>query len=117
VVFGDELKLDANRDHATFSSHMVLLFWMLHPLDDRQLTSVAVMSLIYHHGLAQTQSWRRVLPGAVIGHRALVPATMIFGWYVTNYATYSVVYGSLSAAIALLVWLYIVSVIVLWGRR
>ena len=45
------------------------------------------------------------------------PATMLFGWYVRDYATYSVVYGSLSAAIALLVWLYIVSVIVLFGAE
>jgi len=36
---------------------------------------------------------------------------------VTNYASYTVVYGSLSAAIALLVWLYIVSVIVLLGAE
>jgi membrane protein len=42
---------------------------------------------------------------------------MFFGWYVTHYATYTVVYGSLSAAIALLVWLYIVSVIVLLGAE
>ena len=45
------------------------------------------------------------------------PATMFFGWYVTHYATYTVVYGSLSAAIALLVWLYIVSVLVLLGAE
>ena len=45
------------------------------------------------------------------------PATMFFGWYVTHYATYSVVYGSFSAAIALLVWLYIVSAIVLLGAE
>jgi membrane protein len=45
------------------------------------------------------------------------PATMFFGWYVTHYATYSVVYGPLSAAIALLVWLYILSVIVLLGAE
>ncbi|HET7871320.1 MAG TPA: YhjD/YihY/BrkB family envelope integrity protein, partial [Terriglobales bacterium] len=36
---------------------------------------------------------------------------------VKDYASYSVVYGPLSAAIALLVWLYIVSVIVLFGAE
>jgi membrane protein len=45
------------------------------------------------------------------------PATILFGWYVTNYASYSVVYGSLSAAIALLVWLYMLSMIVLLGAE
>jgi membrane protein len=42
---------------------------------------------------------------------------MLFGWYVRDYATYTVVYGSLSAAIALLVWMYIVSVIILLGAE
>jgi membrane protein len=81
------------------------------------LTSVAVMSLIYHNGLPKSQSWRRVLPGAVVATFLWFAATSLFGWYVTNYATYSVVYGSLGAAIALLVWLYIVSVIVLLGAE
>jgi membrane protein len=75
------------------------------------------MGLIYHHGLPKTQSWRRVLPGAVVATVLWFPATMLFGWYVKDYATYSVVYGPLSAAIALLVWLYIVSVIVLYGAE
>ena len=60
---------------------------------------------------------KAVLPGAVLATLLWFPATMLFGWYVTNYATYTAVYGSLSAAIALLVWLYIVSVIVLLGAE
>jgi membrane protein len=75
------------------------------------------MSLVYHHGIPKTQSWRRVLPGAIMATVLWFPATMFFGWYVTHYATYTVVYGSLSAAIALLVWLYIVSVLVLLGAE
>ena len=44
-------------------------------------------------------------------------ATALFGWYLQHYADYSVIYGSLGAAIALLVWLYIVSVIILIGAE
>jgi membrane protein len=40
---------------------------------------------------------------------------LIFGWYVTRFANYSEVYGSLGAGIALLFWLYIVSLSVLCG--
>jgi len=81
------------------------------------LCGLALMALMYHHGMPKTQSWRRVLPGAVMAGVLWFPATLLFGWYVKDYATYSVVYGSLSAAIALLVWLYIVSVIVLLGAE
>ena len=57
------------------------------------------------------------MPGAVLATLLWFPATMFFGWYVTNYANYTVVYGSLSAAIALLVWLYILSIFVLLGAE
>ncbi len=117
VVFGDEIEAWMQTETMHIFKPLVLLFWMLIRWTIAMLTSVAVMSLIYHHGLPRTQSWRRVLPGAVMATVLWFPATMIFGWYVTNYATYSVVYGSLSAAIALLVWLYIVSVIVLMGAE
>ena len=43
--------------------------------------------------------------------------TLIFGWYVTRFANYSQVYGSLGAGIALLFWLYIVSLSVLFGSE
>ena len=43
--------------------------------------------------------------------------TLAFGWYVTRFANYSEVYGSIGAAIALLLWLYIVSLSVLCGAE
>ncbi len=117
VVFGDEIESWMQNETMHIFKPLVLLFWMFIRWAIALLTSIAVMSLIYHHGLPRTQSWRKVLPGAVMATVLWFPATMVFGWYVTNYATYSVVYGSLSAAIALLVWLYIVSVIVLMGAE
>jgi uncharacterized BrkB/YihY/UPF0761 family membrane protein len=43
--------------------------------------------------------------------------TLAFGWYVTRFANYSEVYGPLGAGIALLFWLYIVSLSVLCGAE
>jgi membrane protein len=42
-------------------------------------------------------------------------ATGLFSWYVRNIASYNVLYGSIGAAIALLVWLYLLCVIALVG--
>ncbi len=44
-------------------------------------------------------------------------ATLIYGWYVTRHADYSVVYGSLAAGIATLVWLYMVCISILVGAE
>lgn len=63
------------------------------------------------------RSWRTVLPGAVMATAMWFLTTLAFGWYVTRFANYSEVYGSLGAAIALLFWLYIVSLSVLCGAE
>jgi membrane protein len=117
VAFGDQIENWVQTESMHLFRPMILLVWDAARWAIALLTSVAVMSLIYHNGLPKNQSWRRVLPGAVVATFLWFAATSLFGWYVTNYATYSVVYGSLGAAIALLVWLYIVSVIVLLGAE
>lgn len=117
VVFGNQIEDWVQAGTMHLFKPLVILLWDGVRWGIAMGTSIAVMSLVYHHGLPKTQSWRRVLPGAVMATLLWFPATMIFGWYVTHYATYTVVYGSLSAAIALLVWLYIVSVIVLLGAE
>ena len=41
--------------------------------------------------------------------------TTLFAWYVRNIANYNVLYGSVGAVIALLVWMYLLSIIALFG--
>ena len=79
--------------------------------------SVGIIGLIYHMGTPMQQSWKRVLPGAIVSTVMWFLATLIFGWYVTRFANYSQVYGSLGAGIALLFWLYIISLSVLCGAE
>ena len=44
-------------------------------------------------------------------------ATTLFGWYLQRYADYSIIYGSLGVGIALLVWMYMISLVVLVGAE
>ena len=44
-------------------------------------------------------------------------ATTLFGWYLQRYADYSILYGSLGVGIALLVWMYMISLVVLVGAE
>jgi len=79
--------------------------------DPLSLPSVALS------GLAVLTGWRRILPGAMLATALWFPATLIFGWYVTRFTNYSEVYGPLGAGIALLFWLYIISLSVLCGAE
>ena len=81
------------------------------------LTSIAVIGLVYHHGVPRTQPWHRVLPGAVVATILWVFATVLFGYYLRSFSNYDVIYGSVGTAIALLVWLYLVSMVVLIGAE
>lgn len=63
------------------------------------------------------RAWHTVLPGAVMATFMWFLTTLAFGWYVTRSANYSEFYGSIGAAIALLVWLYIVALSVLCGAE
>ncbi|MBZ5667054.1 MAG: YihY/virulence factor BrkB family protein [Acidobacteriia bacterium] len=81
------------------------------------MTSIAVIQLIYHNAVPRTQPWHSVLPGAVLATAMWLISTALFGWYLQHYADYSVIYGSLGVGIALLVWMYLISLVVLIGAE
>ncbi|HKM46967.1 MAG TPA: YihY/virulence factor BrkB family protein [Terriglobales bacterium] len=80
-------------------------------------TSIAVIQLIYHNAVPRTQPWHSVLPGAVLATALWLLSTAFLGWYLQHYVDYSVIYGSLGVGIALLVWMYIISLVVLIGAE
>lgn len=67
--------------------------------------------------LRKEWTWRASLPGAALATGLWFVSTLLFGYYVTRFANYSRVYGSLGAAIALMVWLYLVALCVLIGAE
>ncbi|MDA0987910.1 MAG: YihY/virulence factor BrkB family protein [Chloroflexi bacterium] len=55
------------------------------------------------------------LPGAIAATIAFEVIKNAFVWYVTNYSVYSSVYGSVGSIVALLTWVYVSAVILLFG--
>lgn len=95
----------------------ILATWTLVRLLIALATTICVLALIYHHGLPRTQPWHRVVPGSVLATVLWFASTTIFGWYLRHYADYGVIYGSVGTAIALLIWSYLVSLVVLIGAE
>ncbi len=81
------------------------------------LTSIAVIGLIFHHGVPRTQPWHRVLPGSVLSTVLWFVSTVLFGFYLRRFANYNIIYGSVATAIALLIWLHLVSLVILIGAE
>jgi membrane protein len=117
VIFGRIIahSIAEGADHEI--SALVLFLWLILRWSLAMLTSVAMLTVIYHLSIPDKRSWRYALPGACLATALWFPSTLGFGWYVTRYANYAVVYGSLGAGIAMLVWLYIVCIAVIVGAE
>jgi membrane protein len=95
----------------------VLLMWTVIRWVIAIMTSVVVIALIYHNAVPRTLHWHSVLPGAILATGMWFAVTLLFGWYLQRYADYSIIYGSLGAGIALLVWMYMISFVILMGAE
>lgn len=108
----------------------LILLWRFFRWAIALLASIVSLAMIYHYGVPRqrlpTRSgrlsyvrvrWHETMPGATIATAIWFIATIVYGFYLTRFADYSIVYGSLGAGIATLVWLYMVSLSVLIGAE
>ncbi len=58
-----------------------------------------------------------VSPGGVVALVLFIIASVLFSFYVANFASYNKTYGSLGGVIAFLVWLWITNIAVLFGAE
>lgn len=78
-------------------------------------TTILTTMLLYYFGPNRKQRFAALLPGAVLATLLWMAATSGFGWYVRHVAHYNVMYGSVGASIALIIWMYLVAAIALLG--
>jgi membrane protein len=76
---------------------------------------VIITAVVYYFGPNRRQTLGRVMPGAALATALWLLSTLAFGWYVRHITNYNVLYGSVGAGLALLVWMYVWSVIALFG--
>jgi len=117
VAFGNKIETRILFYIAHEFSWYIALMWTVIRWIIAILTSIAVIALIYHNAVPRTQPWHSVIPGAALATGMWFSVTMLFGWYLQHYADYSIIYGSLGVAIALLVWMYFISLVVLVGAE
>jgi membrane protein len=117
VAFGSRIETTILYYTAHEFSAYILLMWTCIRWIIATLTSIAVIALIYHNAVPRTQPWHSVIVGATLATAMWFSSTLLFGFYLQHYADYSIIYGSLGAAIALLVWMYMVSLVILVGAE
>jgi membrane protein len=75
----------------------------------------SLTAILYFYGPYRKQRWSRVWPGAILATILWLLATVVFGWYVRNITNYNVLYGSVGTSMALLLWMYVLAAIALFG--
>lgn len=79
---------------------------------------LAALAVIYRFGPNNKgERLRWITPGAILAVALWAVASYGFSLYLTNFANYNEVYGSIGAAIAMLIWLYISAFLILLGAE
>lgn len=78
-------------------------------------TIILVTACMYFFGPNRDMRWKDSFPGAFVATLFWYGTVVAFAWYVENIADYNLLYGSLGAGIALLVWMFAMSNIALFG--
>jgi membrane protein len=79
------------------------------------LLMVAV--LYYASPNVKLRGFRWITPGSLVAITAWIIASALFGVYVANFGSYDKTYGTLGGLIALLVWLWISNLAILFGHQ
>lgn len=113
LVFGEVgVKFLVKKLHATYSAEFLIDA-------ARYVIGLSVMILVftavYRYTPSKRLNWYETIPGAIFTTLGLTLVSLGFSFYVNNFGSYSKLYGSIGAVIALMSWLFIISIIVLIG--
>jgi membrane protein len=79
---------------------------------------VGALAVLYRYGPSRTRAqWRWLTVGSVFAAVVWMIASMAFSWYVANFGSYNATYGSLGAAIGMMMWMWISTIVVLVGAE
>ncbi len=76
------------------------------------------LAVLYRYGPSRRPAqWRWLSVGSIVATLLWVTGSVLFSWYLSNFADYNATYGSLGAAIGLMMWLWLTSTAILVGAE
>jgi membrane protein len=79
---------------------------------------LAALGVLYRFGPSRRVArWNWLSVGAVAAALLWIAGSSLLSWYLANFANYSATYGSLGAAIGLMMWMWMSAIIVLCGAE
>jgi membrane protein len=79
------------------------------------LAAVA-LAAIYRYGPSRTEArWQWLSVGSVVAASAWLIGSSLFSWYIAHFGAYNATYGSLGAAVGMMMWMWISAIVILLG--
>jgi membrane protein len=73
---------------------------------------------LYRYGPSRKEPrWQWLTVGSVFAAVAWIVSSALLSWYLANFANYDATYGSLGAAIGLMMWMWISAIVILLGAE
>ncbi|MDP4828016.1 MAG: YihY/virulence factor BrkB family protein [Flavobacteriales bacterium] len=73
------------------------------------------ITILYNMGDFKNTKWKTFSAGAIVTTVLYIITSLLFAWFVNNFATYNKLYGSLGTILLLMIWVNLNSVILLIG--
>ena len=73
------------------------------------------ISLLYYLAPNLKVKWKILSPGTIFSSIFIIITSVLFSYYISNFASYNQIYGSIGTLIIILLWIYFNSIILLTG--
>ena len=76
------------------------------------------LAVLYRFGPSrESPRWEWLTAGSVFAAVAWLVGSALLSWYLANFANYDATYGSLGAAIGMMIWMWMSSIVILLGAE
>jgi membrane protein len=76
------------------------------------------LAVLYRYGPSRCEPrWQWISVGSVFAAVAWIVSSALLSWYLASFAHYDATYGSLGAGIGLMMWMWISSIVILFGAQ
>jgi membrane protein len=94
-----------------FSLAIVALRWPL-----LLILATVALAAIYRYGPSRREArWQWLSVGSVAAAIGWLISSLLFSWYIANFGAYNATYGSLGAAVGMMMWMWISAIVILLG--
>jgi membrane protein len=94
-----------------FSLAIVVLRWPL-----LLVLAAVALAAIYRYGPSRTEArWQWLSVGSAAAALGWLITSVLFSWYIAHFGAYNATYGSLGAAVGMMMWMWISAIVILLG--